>query len=206
MFLLDLSRGTSTQLTFGARSDGDPSWSPDGKSIACTSSADAILNDQDASYVEVIDVDSRQSRALTGRTMRESNPIFSPDGKHIAYAYTDGDSQIALTQMYATTPSGGPGTAVSAAIDRPIGGAVWSNDSRSLIVTAPDGLTNALYRILLDGEFQRIEVGDVTPGIPLTTTGGANAPNLRNAIASDGTLAFVGYIDRAAAGNLCALG
>ncbi len=192
LFAIDASNGTPDQLTFGARSEASPSWSPDGKSIAFTSYVNAILNDQNASYAAIVDVASRRVRALTGRSLREGYPIFSPDGKDIAYFYTDGDSQVALSRLYVTTPAGGAGTAISRGIDRPIGDAVWASDSQSLIATAPDGLTNALYRISLDGRFARIGVGDVTPGIPLTTTGGSETPALRNALAADGSLVFVG--------------
>jgi dipeptidyl aminopeptidase/acylaminoacyl peptidase len=192
LFILDLASDTSTRLTYGAHSDASPSWSPHGTSIAFTSYTNAILNDQDSSHVAIVNVATKQVRAPTGRSLRESDPIFSPDGKHLAYFYTDGDSQVALTQLYVTTPAGGVGSEVSSAIDRTMGDAVWSSDSRSLIATAPDGLTNALYRISLDGKFQRLPVENVTPGIPLTTTGGAETPSLRHALASDGVIAFVG--------------
>jgi dipeptidyl aminopeptidase/acylaminoacyl peptidase len=192
LFVVDLTSGASTQLTAGTQSDDTLSWSPDGKSIAFTAYADAILNDETTSHVAILDVATKNVRALTGRTLRESDPIFSPDGKHIAYFYTDGDSQVALTQLYVTTPAGGSGSEISGTIGRSIGNAVWSSDSQSLIASAPDGLTNALYRVSLDGRSHRIDVPGVTPGIPLTTTGGAETPDLRHAIAHDGTLAFVG--------------
>ncbi|HTU82699.1 MAG TPA: S9 family peptidase [Candidatus Acidoferrales bacterium] len=192
LYTIALAGGTATQLTFGTHSDASPSWSPDGKTIAYTQYVDAILNDQNESHAELVDVATKAARALTGRTMWEVDPIFAPDGKHIAYLYTDGDSQVALSQLYVTTPAGGAGTEISGKIDRPIGDAVWSHDSKTLIATAPDGLTNGLYRISLDGTFARLRPGDVTPGIPLSTTGGAETPELRHALASDGTLAFVG--------------
>ena len=37
LWLLDLSRGAKTRLTFNAQSDGDPLWSPDGKRLVFTS-------------------------------------------------------------------------------------------------------------------------------------------------------------------------
>ena len=194
LFLLDLDAGTQTQLTFGPQSAADDSisWSPDGKAIAFTLCPNAILNDQSYSQAAVLDVAAKRVRALTGRSMWEGGALFSPDGAHIAYTYSDGDPQVNLVRLYVTTPAGGPGVPLSSSIDRPIGDAVWSADSKSLIVTAPDGTTNALYRLWLDGRAQRIDVGNVVPGVPLSTTGGADAPSLANALARDGTLALLG--------------
>ena len=194
LFLLDLEAGAQTQLTFGAQSAADDSisWSPDGKTIAFTLCPNAILNDQSYSQAAVLDVAAKRVRTLTGRTMWEGGALFSPDGAHIVYAYSNGDPQVNLVRLYLTTPTGGAGVPLSTSIDRPIGDAVWSPDSKSLVVTAPDGTTNALYRLSLDGRAQRIDVGNVVPGVPLSTTGGADAPSLANALARDGTLAFVG--------------
>ncbi len=193
LFQLNLQDGVATQLSSGSESvdDGPISWSPDGKTIAVTLSRNAILNDQSYSHAALINVESKRVRSLTGRTMWEGYPIFSPDGAHIAYTYSDGDQQVNLTRLYVTTPAGGEGVSISNAIDRPIGDMVWSSDGRSLVVTVPDRTTNALYRLSLSGAAQRIDVGGVTPGIPLTTTGGAGAPSLSNALAGDGTLVFV---------------
>lgn len=195
LFLLTLDGSPATQLTFGAESlcDGSTlSWSPSGTTLAYALCRNAIFNDQDYSRIVLLDVAGRRFRALTGRSMWESNPLFSPDGTHVAYTYSTGDGQVNLTELYVTTPSGGAGTRLSAALDRDVGDAVWSPDSRSLVVTAPDRTTNALYRLSLDGSLQRLDVGGITPGVPLTTTGGANAPALENALAKDGTLAFIG--------------
>ncbi len=189
-----LRDGVVAQLTFGERSvdDGSPlSWSPDGHEIAFTLCRNAIPNDESSSWAAIVNVGSRTVRALTGRTMWEGDPLFSPDGTHVAYLYSGGDTQTTVTQLYVTTPKGGAGVAISASLDRPIGSAVWSSDSKSLIATAPSGLSNAIWRIGLDGTAQRYDLGDLVPGIPLTTTGGAASPELPNALARDGALAFV---------------
>jgi dipeptidyl aminopeptidase/acylaminoacyl peptidase len=194
LFLLNLADNTSAQLTAGSESVADGSslsWSPDGKTIAFTLCRDAITNDQSYSWIALVNVATKTVRALTGRTMWEGDALFSPDGAHLAYTYSDGDPQVNLTQLYVTTPAGGPGTPVSAFIDRPIGDVVWQPDSKHVIVTAPDGTTNALYRLSLRGAYERIPLGNLTPGIPLTTTGGASSPALGTALAADGTLAFV---------------
>lgn len=194
LFMVSLADGTTTQLTFGPQSVGDDStisWAPDGRTIAFTLCRDAITNDQSYSYAALVDVASKKVRSLTGRTMWEEDPVFSPDGAHVAYTYSNGDPQVNLTRLYVTTPTGGTGSAVSRSIDRPIGDFVWSHDSKSLIVAAPDRTTNGLYRVALSGETVRIDLGNVTPGTPLDTTGGAEIPSLSNALAGDGTLIFV---------------
>ncbi len=194
LFTASLGDATATQLTFGPESAAEgapPSWSPDGKTIAITLCRNAILNDQSYSRAVLVDVETKRLRALTGRSMWEAYPLFSPDGAHVAYAYSDGDPQVSLTQIYVTTSAGGIGAPVSAKIDRPVADFVWSRDSNSLIVTAPDRTTNALYRLSLQGDLSRIDVGNIVPGTPLSTTGGADVPSLGNAIAADGTLAFL---------------
>ena len=195
LFLQNVAGGDPAQLTFGSESvvDGSSlSWSPDGDAIAFTLARNAILNDQSYSRVAIVDVASKRVRPLTGRTMWEGNPLFSPDGKHVAYLYSNGDEQVNLTQLYVTTPAGGPGIAVSAPLDRNIADAVWSGDSRSLIATGPDRTTNAFFRIPLRGTPQRLSVDSLVPGIPLETTGGADVPGLDTAVARDGSIAFVG--------------
>lgn len=193
LFTVAVDGGAIAQLTSGPQSiaDGSPiSWSPDGTRIAFTLCRDAILNDQSFSQVAVLDVATKNVRTLTGRTMWEGNPRFSPDGTRIAYTYSNGDPQVNLTQLYVTSPAGGAGHVVSSALDRDVSDFVWS-DSRSVIATAPDRTTNALYRISMTGSTQRIDVGNVVPGTPLTTTGGADSPAVGNALASDGTLVFL---------------
>lgn len=194
LFTISLGDTAATQLTFGSESaagGASPSWSPDGKTIAITLCRNAILNDTSWSRAVLVDVATKSVRALTNRSMWEAYPLFSPDGARIAYEYSNGDPQVNLTQLYVTTPAGGIGTPISAKLDRPIADFVWTRDSRNLIVTAPDRTTNGLYRLSLHGDVSRIDVGDVVPGTPLSTTGGADAPSLGNALAADGTLVFL---------------
>ena len=187
LFTISVDDGTVTQLTAGSQSvatgeaESTLSWSPDGKSIAFLLVPNAILNDESYSRVAIVDVASRIVRALTGATAWEGDPIFSPDGAHIAYLCARGDQQVNLSQLCVTTPQGGRGRSISAPIDRPIGEAAWAADSSSLYAVAPDRATIALYRLPLNGAPQRLDTNGVMIG-----------SSLHEAIAPNGTIAFVG--------------
>src|SRR5208283_207757 len=70
------------------------SWSPDGKRLAIVKVATPYTGDSDKAAIQLLDVDSGQMKALTGRTHHESQPQFSPDGTHIAHWYPrDGETK-----------------------------------------------------------------------------------------------------------------
>ncbi len=187
LFTLSLADGATTQLTFGAQSvaTGEAkstlSWSPDGTTIAFTLVPNAILNDQSYSRVAVVDVAQRTVRTVTGNTAWESDPRFSPDGAHIAYSCSKGDPQVNLAQLCGTTPRGGAGFVLSAAIDRSVGNAAWSFDSQSLFLVAPDRASIALYRVSVTGRAARLDTGGITVMSPVA-----------NAIGPDGSILFIG--------------
>ncbi|MFY9718304.1 MAG: S9 family peptidase [Candidatus Cybelea sp.] len=187
LFLLSLDDGTTTQLTAGPQSvatgedESILSWSPDGQTIAFTLVPDAILNDQSYSRIALLDVAAKSVRPMTGRNAWESDPMFSPDGAHIAYTCANGDPQVNLAMLCVTTPHGGIGTPISAAIDRPVQSAAWSSDSKGLLLVAPDRGYATLYRAPLTGGPRRISLGDVNPISPLV-----------GAIGSNGAVVFAG--------------
>jgi dipeptidyl aminopeptidase/acylaminoacyl peptidase len=186
LFTISIDDGVTTQLTSGAQSvatgeaESTLSWAPDGTAIAFTLVPNAILNDESYSRVAVVDVATKRVRTLTGRTAWEGDPIFSPDGAHIAYSCSNGDQQVNLGELCVTTPQGGRGRSVSAPVDRPVGNAAWSADSRALYFDVPDHASVALYRAPLQGVPERLDVGNVVI-----------SSALRGAIAADGTFVFV---------------
>ena len=186
LFVVSLDDGSTTQLTSGTQSvatgeaESTLSWSPDSKTIAFTLVPNAILNDESYSRIALVDVATRNVRAITGATAWESDPLFSPDGAHISYGCSNGDTQINLGEICVTTPSGGRGIRISATIDRPIESAAWA-DSTSLYLTAPDRASESLYRVPLRGSAKRLDTGSVVI-----------ASDITNAVASNGNLAFVG--------------
>jgi TolB protein len=85
----DIVRGVSAvvgevvQLTNHPDDDGDPSWSPDGKTIAFVSFRDG------APHIYLMDWDGGNQRRLTNSDMNELEPDWSPDGSTIAFMSGD---------------------------------------------------------------------------------------------------------------------
>jgi dipeptidyl aminopeptidase/acylaminoacyl peptidase len=187
LFTLSLDGGAPTQLTFGPQSvatgeaESTISWSADGKTISFTLAPNAILNDESYSRVALVDVSTKTVRSLTGREAWEGDPRFSPDGSNIAYSCAKGDPQVNLAELCVTTPAGGAGTSVSAAVDRPVANAAWSHDSRSLFFVTPDRAVIALYQASLDGHARRLDLGGINIASPL-----------EGAVGTDGSIVFVG--------------
>jgi dipeptidyl aminopeptidase/acylaminoacyl peptidase len=186
LFVVDASGGKARRLIAGTQSvvTGEAastlSWSPDGAKIAFVLAPNAILNDADRAHVDVIDVSSGKLSQLTAHDGFEADPHFSPDGKHIAYSHSAGDNQINLTDAYVTEPGAGEGRPVSRPFDRTVHDVAWLPDSSGIYFTCANHTDTALVRLPLDGTPRPVDLGGLELSSPL-----------ENAIAKDGTLAFI---------------
>src|SRR5260221_12978640 len=104
IYVLDLQSAAgattaSTNISHSTSNDDQPTWSPDGKSIAYVSDRDGNTE------ICVMDSDGANPRCLTNhktlnkkpdKTMEaDSAPVWSPDGAHIAYVATiNGRAQL----------------------------------------------------------------------------------------------------------------
>jgi dipeptidyl aminopeptidase/acylaminoacyl peptidase len=87
LFLIDVDTGSAKQLTGGEFDHDDPSFSPEGASIACASDRSRRRDDrQFRSDLWLVPVDGGRPRRLTNGVGRVAFPLFSPDGTMIAYA------------------------------------------------------------------------------------------------------------------------
>jgi dipeptidyl aminopeptidase/acylaminoacyl peptidase len=191
LWLVPAAGGTPVRLTSGAWSlstslGGSPvSWAPDGRAIAFVRLASASPGDTDMGTVMLIDVDSAGTsvtapRALTGRASREAAVLWSPDGARLAYTWPKEGDPANLDHVMVSPRDGGPGEAVTAALDRHVTDiADWSADGRSLLVGGTDGTRSALWWQPIGGAARRVALGD------LVTVSGTS-------VAANGTLALVG--------------
>jgi TolB protein len=72
------------QLTERGGTNIDPSWSPDGKSIAFVGCPNAICFDKDYE-IYVMPASGGEARRLTTNDVRDHDPYYSPDGSRIAW-------------------------------------------------------------------------------------------------------------------------
>jgi dipeptidyl aminopeptidase/acylaminoacyl peptidase len=81
LYLLDLvGKEEPRQLTFGDKNDGQPQWSPDGKSLAF------VRTDGEKSQVWLLPLNGGEASVLTKAEYGANNPRWSPDGKRILYS------------------------------------------------------------------------------------------------------------------------
>lgn len=159
------------------------SWSPDGTSILFTRVPDTREGNAYRSQIVRLDIASRKLAPLTGHSTFEGFANYSPDGTKIAYLYSrDGDPNNE-NDVFVADAAGGPAIDVSRALDRAIFRAQWFPDGKSLLAGAHDGTRTLLWRLKLDGSFERIATGDINPAWSFW---------LDTSIASDGRIAFAG--------------
>jgi dipeptidyl aminopeptidase/acylaminoacyl peptidase len=156
-------------------------WSPDGKSIIFVKVATPYTGDGDQSSIQIIDVDSATTRALTGRTQYESQPVISPDGRWASYWYPREGQTKNVNEIYVAPFSGGKGRSITGPLDRNVMRAIWTADSKSVVVSANDGTGVSVWLQPVDGPAKRFDLGKLVPTAPFW---------LDASLAADGTLAF----------------
>ena len=162
----------------------EPSWSPDGRTIAIERRPSAYSGDFDQNTIQLVDAETGRLRQLTTRTHNEAQPQFSPDGKHIAYWYPKGGQTKNNTEIVVAPTEGGEGRSVTSTLDRHVLTATWMKDSRSLLLGAADGTRTGVWLQPIDGPERKLDFG------PLVVAAGFGS--LSVSMSKDGRLAFVG--------------
>src|SRR3954468_15127129 len=80
IWLVPVAGGEAKRLTTAPGSDSHPRWSPDGKTIAFTSTRSG------SSQIWLLPLDGGEARQLTKLPIDVSGPIWSPKGDKLAFA------------------------------------------------------------------------------------------------------------------------
>ena len=113
LYTVPIGGGSATRITSGSGFDGQPRFSPDGKSIVFVSDRSGSEN------LWLVNPDGQRVRPLTrGPNQAFVSPDFTPDGQYVVASksgdlwlyHKDGGSGLRLTgQTPAQPPQGGPG-------------------------------------------------------------------------------------------------
>jgi len=137
------------QVTYDSGIAADPTWSPDGRSIAYVSDRESGLD------LYALAVGESQPRRLTSGIAEESQPDWSPDGRWLVYrSERDGGG------LFVAPSSGGPERRIAPLGYRPS----WSRDGNLVLFSSSvhrPGMATA-YVVGLDGNAPRAVRPDVT--------------------------------------------
>jgi dipeptidyl aminopeptidase/acylaminoacyl peptidase len=173
LWLIAADGGKPKRLTSGAwslpksappSSPASPiSWSPDGKWLLFTRQEHPHQGDSDLTTLQVLNVETGETRKLTKHEKFESFALFSPDGSRVAYWYPfDGDPNNQI-EIFVTQTTGGDGSDATRSIDRDIQRVIWMPDGNSLLVGGHDGTTTSLWLQPLSGSPKKLPLGDISP-------------------------------------------
>jgi dipeptidyl aminopeptidase/acylaminoacyl peptidase len=174
IWLVSAGGGKAKRLTSGAwslpksappSSPASPiSWSPDGKWLLFTRQEHPQQGDADLTTLQLLDVDTGETRKLTKHEKFESFGVFSPDGSHVAYWFPrDGDPNNE-NEIYVTQTSGGDGTDTTRAIDHDLMRVIWMPDGNSLLVGGNDGTQVSMWmQPVGGGAVKKLALGDISP-------------------------------------------
>jgi len=183
LFVFDLEREETVQITAGEYDVDAPSWSPDGTSIAFSSQIDV----DEASFIFdiwLVDLDDRSSppgrramRRLTQGRGLSVSPVFSPDGRWVAYVGHERGEDVAGSynrHLYVVPYDGGEARCLSETFHYGVGDHViddtrghggdlvaWSRDARSIVTVATvEGSVQIVRFDVTDGSATRLVGGD----------------------------------------------
>ncbi len=184
LYVFDIAAKSTTQVTSGDYDDSEPSWSPDGKSLAFTSNRSTPDPDRNFNNdVWVVAAGNTDKGAnltrITTNLGSDHSPAWSPDGKWLAFvSQTDVKAIDYATQHLAIAPSsGGEAKVLTAALDRSVRRPRFSSDGRSIFFIAEDDGTQSLCRIAVTG-------GEVTRPIGGRLTVASYSPGKDDAVAA----------------------
>ncbi|MCC6174855.1 MAG: S9 family peptidase [Chloroflexi bacterium] len=174
LFVVEREAGSPRQVTDGDWDDGQPCWSPDGRSLAFASNRRPDRDWNDASDIWTVGVGGRRVKQITRGGHSLASPAWSPDGAAIACVGHASDAPAgANARLWLVPATGGDPICLTASVDLSLGSDVladlraghgaptptWTKDAASLRFLASDRGSVRLYEIGTEGGTPRTLVG-----------------------------------------------
>ena len=165
VYVYDIGDDELVRLTDGNFDEGQPTWSPDGGSVAFVSNREA---EPDATYrsdiwtVSASPAGDRTLTRLTNNKDQKYSPAFSPDGRQVAYL-TAGDGVYSVPHIAVVPAIGGESRVLTASLDRWIGQFEFSDDGRWIYFSYDNAGGTELARVrVADGRIERLLEGEIS--------------------------------------------
>ena len=152
LFVADLDRRAVRRVTRG-KGGYNPSWAPDGRTIAFDWATDGPCGSPACSRIFLINAGGTRRRPFTPRNLRCESAAWSPTGDRIAYVqWRPSREETIRSSIWIRTLDGSPArrvTFMNAAFDS---GPVWSPDGRRIIFSRDvEGPAAGNYMVNVDG-------------------------------------------------------
>jgi dipeptidyl aminopeptidase/acylaminoacyl peptidase len=163
LYVFDIAKKSTTQLTKGPYDDDNPVWAPDGNAIAFVSNR---TPEPDANFntdVFLVAATGGEPRRLTSSPSTEGSPVFTRDGGSVVYTLGGNPKDIwYATEGIAIVPVAGDAPRVlTQGLDRNVSGLKISADGQHVVFLLEDGGNTHLARMpVAGGTVERLVTGE----------------------------------------------
>ena len=164
LYVFEVDKKASVQITSGPYDDAQPAWSPDGKTIAFVSNRTAEPDtNRDSNIYLIAPVAGETPRAITTNPSEDEHPTWAPDGKSIVYVEGGvvADMWYGSNHLATVNVATGVVKALTKDLDRNVGEPKFTTDGRAILFAIEDGGNSHLGRIPAEGgAIERIVAGE----------------------------------------------